>query len=124
MVGGWVCVWLCQVERSSLTVLLVGCSIVVYCQRLIDEGDSWGRVAARGVRLDADVPVAAEGLQGLAVDGLPGCGGDKVVVLLSLGEGAAGAGEGGGEYCGGLHFGCKWLDVVMLVVMLGLTSVV
>lgn len=70
------------------------------------------------------MPVAAEGLQGLAVDGLPRCGGDQVVVLLSLGEGAAGAGEGGGEYGGGLHFECKWLKVDVLVVMLGLTSVV
>lgn len=35
----------CPVDESSLTVLLVRCAVVVYCYRLIDEGDSWGRVA-------------------------------------------------------------------------------
>lgn len=50
------------------------------------------------------MPVAAEGLQVLAVESLAGCGGDEVVVLLVLGEGAAGAGKGGGEYGGSLHF--------------------
>lgn len=102
----------------DVCILLVGCSVVVHCQRLVDDGDSWGRVTARGVGLDADVPVAAEGLQGLAVDSLARCGGDQVEVLLSLGEGAAGGGEGGGEHGGGLHFGCRWLKVDELVVEL------
>lgn len=87
------------------------CAVVVHRDRLVDEGDSWGRVAARGVGRNADVPVSAEGLQVLAVESLAGCGGDEVVVLLILSESAAGAGKGGGEYGGSLHFGSMWFFV-------------
>lgn len=97
---------MCRVDGSSLTVLLVRCAVVVHCDGLVDEGDSWGRVTARGVGLDADVPVATEGLQVLAVKSLARCGGDQVVILLVLGESAAGAGEGGGEHGSSLHFRC------------------
>lgn len=105
---------MCRADGSSLTVLLVRCAVVVHCDGLVDEGDSWGRVAARGVGLDANVPVAAEGLQVLAVKSLAWCGGDEVVVLLILSESAAGAGEGGGEHGSSLHFRNVWFVVDML----------
>lgn len=58
------------------------------------------------------MPVAAEGLQVLAVKRLARRGGDEVVVLLILGESAAGAGKGGGEHGSSLHFGSLWWFVV------------
>lgn len=63
------------------------------------------------------MPVATEGLQVLAVEGLAGCGGDQVVVLLVLGESAAGAGDGGGENGGSLHFRSVWVILDMFGVV-------
>lgn len=104
-------------RKVSLTVLLVRCAVVVDRNGLIYERDSWRRVAARGVGLDSDVPVAAEGLQVLAVESLAGRGGDEVVVLLILGESAAGAGDGGGENSGSLHFRSMWFILDMFGVV-------
>lgn len=104
-------------RKVSLTVLLVRCAVVVDRNGLVDQRDGWSRVAARGVGLDSDVPVAAEGLQVLAIERLAGCRGDEVVVLLILGESAAGAGDGGGENGGSLHFWSVWFILDMFVVV-------